>query len=136
MLVKVEGYYQKPIDIEWAFADGKPFDLAQGRLYLLQARPITAYFPLPEPLLTPPGEHKRLYGDLTLVKWGMQEPLSVMGTDYLQIVNSEMLKFTMGEGIGPDAVNAMRCTLGGRTYVVLSNSLKMQGKKRVASYSR
>ena len=128
MLIAVENDFEKPIDIEWAFANGK--------LYLLQARPITAYFPLPEALLTAPGEPKQLYADLTLVKWGMQEPLSVMGTDYLEIMNSETLKFTMGEDIGPDVVNATRRTLEGRTYVVLSNSLKMQGKKKVASEFR
>ncbi len=125
MLIKVEDYYSKPIDIEWAFADGK--------LYLLQARPITAYVPLPEGILTAPGEPKHLYVDLTMVKWGMQEPLSVMGTDYLEIANSEMLKLTMGPDTGSDVVNATRRTLEGRTYIVLSNSLKMQGKKRIVS---
>jgi phosphohistidine swiveling domain-containing protein len=128
VLIAVENHFEKPMDIEWA--------LANGNLYLLQARPITAYFPLPPALLTPPGEQKRLYGDLSLVKWGMQEPLSVMGTDYLEIMNTEMLKFTMGEDIGPDVVNATRRTLEGRTYVVLSNSFKMQGQKRVASEFR
>jgi phosphoenolpyruvate synthase/pyruvate phosphate dikinase len=59
LLVKVEDHYQKPIDIEWAIAD--------ETLYLLQARPITAYVPLPEDLLTAPGEPKRLYLDLTMV---------------------------------------------------------------------
>jgi len=127
-LVKVEAYYQKPIDIEWAFSD--------GTLYLLQARPITTYVPLPEGLLTAPGEPKQLYVDLTLAKWGMGQLASVMGTDYLAIMNEEMLKFTMGDGIGPDVVDAVRRTLEGRTYLVISNSIKMQGKKRVASECR
>jgi phosphoenolpyruvate synthase/pyruvate phosphate dikinase len=127
MLVKVEDHYQKPIDIEWAFADGK--------LYLLQARPITAYFPLPEDLVTPPGEPKYLYGDLTLAKWGMQEPLSVMGTDYLRIVNSETLKATMGD-IGPDVVDEIRPTLAGRTYVNVSFTLKLRGKKGLMDFWR
>ena len=39
----VEKLYEKPIDIEWAFADDV--------LYLLQARPITAYIPLPSEML-------------------------------------------------------------------------------------
>ncbi len=127
MLVKVEDHYKKPIDIEWAFAD--------GGLHLLQARPITAYFPLPEALLTPPGEPKRLYGDLTLVKWGMQEPLSIMGTDYLRIVNSETLKATMGD-IGPHVVGEVRPTLAGRTYVNVSFTLKLRGKKGLMDFWR
>jgi pyruvate,water dikinase len=134
MLVKVEDYYKKPIDIEWAFADGEAA-LLRHRLYLLQARPITAYFPLPEALLTAPGEPKRLYGDLTLVKWGMEEPLSVMGTDYLAIVNSETLKATMGD-IGPDVVNEVRPTLEGRTYVDVSFTLKLRGKKGLMDFWR
>ncbi len=39
---KVEHYYGTPQDIEWAIADNE--------LYLLQTRPITSLFPLPEPL--------------------------------------------------------------------------------------
>ncbi len=127
VVVKVEDYYQKPMDIEWAFADGK--------LYLLQARPITAYFPLPEALLTAPGEPKRLYADLTLAKWGMKEPLSVMGTDYLAIVNSETLRATMGD-IGPEVVSEVRPTLEGRTYVNVSFTLKLRGKKGLMDFWR
>ena len=128
MLVAVEDAFQKPIDIEWALADGK--------LVLLQARPITTYFPLPEALLTAPGEPKQLYVDLTLVKWGMQEPLSVMGTDYLEIINAETIRSTMGRDTEADVINKLRRTLEGRTYVVISNSLKMQGKKRVTGEFR
>ena len=127
MVVQVEDYYQKPMDIEWAFADGK--------LYLLQARPITAYFPLPEALLTAPGEPKRLYADLTLAKWGMKEPLSVMGTDYLAIVNSETLRATMGD-IGPEVVSQVRPTLEGRTYVNVSFTLNLRGKKGLMDFWR
>ena len=128
MVTRVEDSYQKPMDIEWAFAEGK--------LHLLQARPITAYVPLPEGLLTAPGERKRLYLDLTLVKWGMHDPLSVMGMDYLAMANVAMLRITMGQGIGPDTVDQLRPTLGGRVYGNVSNSLKMQGMKRVISNFR
>lgn len=128
LLVTVEDAYRMPIDIEWAFAEGK--------LYLLQARPITAYFPLPEVMLTALGEQKRLYADLTLIKWGMQEPLSVMGTDYLAIINQQMLKATMGEDIGPDVINAVRITVAGRTYVDNTFTLKTRGKAGVADFAR
>jgi phosphoenolpyruvate synthase/pyruvate phosphate dikinase len=127
-LVAVEEDLCRPIDIEWAFTD--------GMLHLLQARPITAYFQLPEVMVTAPGEPKRLYADLTLTKWGMQEPVSVMGTDYLGIINRRMMEYTMGRGFGPEALNYMRVTADGRTYVVASTSMKMQGKNRVASEFR
>jgi len=128
LLNVVEAIYQKPIDIEWAYIN--------GNLYLLQARPITAYFPVPQALLTPPGEQKQLYGDLTLVKWGMQEPLSVMGTDYLVLVNIKSMQATMGKNLSPEAVNCMRITTEGRTYAVLSNAIKMMGKERQENLHR
>ncbi|MBN1875781.1 MAG: hypothetical protein JXA33_16270 [Anaerolineae bacterium] len=104
-------------------------------VFLLQARPITTYFPLPEPLRTAPGEPRRLYWDMTLTKWGMSEPLSVMGTDYIAITNTIMLALSMGIS-SPDALEVTRPTLDGRVYVNASNSFKMQGKKRVAAEFR
>ncbi len=128
MLVEAEKYYQKPIDIEWAFA--------AETLYLLQARPITAYIPLPDELITPPGEPKRLYNDLTLVKWGMPKPWSVLGQDYMTIANLGTLRTTVDKDLDPETAKTLRRNVGGRTYANLSISLKMQGKKRVASLYR
>jgi pyruvate,water dikinase len=133
MIVRVEGYYQKPVDIEWAFVRANG---SGQKLYLLQARPITAYVPLPEDLLTPPGKPKRVYLDLTLVKWGMHNPLSVMGMDYLAMANAGMLRTALGPDLESDVVNAIRPTLGGRVYVNASMSLKMQGVRRLVSSFR
>jgi phosphohistidine swiveling domain-containing protein len=133
MIVRVEGYYRKPVDIEWAFVSG---DRSGQKLYLLQARPITAYVPLPEDLLTPPEKPKRVYLDLTLVKWGMHNPLSVMGMDYIAMANAGMLRTALGPDLESDIVNAIRPTLGGRVYVNASISLKMQGIKRLVSSFR
>lgn len=124
MLVKVEDYFKKPMDIEWAYAGGK--------LFMLQARPITAYFPLPEALLTEPGEMKYLYGDATLSKWGMPKPTSVLGNDYLKMANTAMLRMTMGD-IPEEVVQKLRFTVEGRTYLNVSYSMKAQGRKRVVS---
>ena len=51
----IEALFDCPVDVEWAFAE--------GRLQLLQARPITTYVPLHPSLLTAPGEPRRLYMD-------------------------------------------------------------------------
>ena len=75
LVQQIETYYQKPVDIEWAIADEK--------IYLLQTRPITTYLPLPPEMITAPGESKRLYANSTLIEQGLQEPLSVLGTDFL-----------------------------------------------------
>lgn len=73
-LIKMcEKYYDKPMDIEWAYEDNK--------LYLLQARPITTYIPLYPELCTKPGENKLLYLDILAMTQGFSDPLSVLGTE-------------------------------------------------------
>jgi len=76
LAVKVETYYDgKPMDIEWAYDQGRK------RLYLLQARPITAYFPLYTELRTKPGAQKYLYMDVVGVSQGFGDPMSPLGSD-------------------------------------------------------
>jgi phosphohistidine swiveling domain-containing protein len=127
VITRVEDHFGRPMDVEWAYAD--------GALHLLQARPITAYVPLPEALRTPPGVPKQLYLDMTLTKWGMAEPLSAMGTDYIAVGNVAILRMTMGD-ISPRAAGLLRPILEGRAYINVSINLKMQGQKRVADEYR
>jgi len=128
ILINVEAYYKKPIDIEWAFADEK--------IYLLQARPITAYYPLPEKLVTAPGEQKYVYQVDSLVHWGMEEPLSVMGTDYVKRVIMASYSNLMGRRLGTVAVEKNKIPIEGRTYANISFGLKIQGKKRMVDGMR
>ncbi|MDY6865603.1 MAG: PEP/pyruvate-binding domain-containing protein, partial [Halobacteriota archaeon] len=121
MLVKVEDYYNRPIDIEWAFSD--------GRLYLLQARPITAYIPLPEEMITEPGEQKRLYLDVTLSKQGIQEPMSHMGIDYLSSIQTVLFRELLGT-TGLMGVDKLYFSCEGRMYENIMNSYKILGRKR------
>jgi len=127
LILKVEEYYKKPIDIEWAYKKNK--------LYLLQVRPITDYIPLPDVMMTDPGEPKRLYADMTLIKQAIQEPLSVMGTDYLAIVESKLMANMSGKDLMTARTvgvpNAIRVTLEGRSYFNLSNNLKVEGKRKL-----
>ncbi len=120
---EVEAAYGKPIDIEWAFADDE--------LYLLQARPITAYYPLPESMITPPGAPKLLYGDKTLLKQGINEPLSVMGTDFLALSDEALSEFTGGVNAANDIKNGLALTFDGRMYLNVSNNIKLQGYDRI-----
>jgi pyruvate,water dikinase len=76
LLTQIEAHQNKPVDIEWAIADGK--------IYLLQARPITTYLPLPDEMITPPGSPKYLYADSTLIEQGLEKPLSVLGIDFVR----------------------------------------------------
>ena len=120
LLEQVEAYYQKPMDIEWAFA--------RGKLYLLQARPITTYLPLPPEMITAPGQPKRLYANSTLIEQGLQEPLSVLGTDFLSYVLN-YVGGSMAEGvIGSDGITF---TASGGYYMNISYSM-MLGMKNAA----
>ncbi len=111
-----EKYYRKPIDIEWAYQNGK--------LYLLQARPITTYLPLFPELVTKPGEDKLLYLDVIGMTQGFTDSMSVLGTelwaDVLQEIKGETLVCSL-DGTMP--------TLHGRQYLNISYIYKAMGKK-------
>lgn len=118
LLEQVEAYYQKPVDIEWA--------LAGEKLLLLQARPITTYLPLPAEMVTAPGKTKLLYANSTLIEQGLQEPLSVLGTDLLGYVLNNV-GGAMAEGaIGIDGITF---TASGGYYMNISYALKMGMRK-------
>jgi rifampicin phosphotransferase len=114
LLEKVEAYYQKPVDIEWA--------LAGGRFFLLQARPITTYLPLPPEMVTAPGQPKRLYANSTLIEQGLQEPLSVLGTDFLAHVLNKVGGPVAEGAIGLDGITF---TAGGGYYMNISHARMM-----------
>ena len=120
LLEKVAAYYQKPVDIEWA--------LAGGKFFLLQARPITTCLPLPPEMVTAPGQPKRLYANSTLIEQGLQEPLSVLGTDFLGYVLNKVGGPVTEGAIGLDGVTF---TAGGGYYMNISHALMMGMKNAV-----
>lgn len=69
MIKDVEEFYDLPVDTEWAYSEDS--------LYLLQARPITTYFPLFPEMMTAPGERKKLYMDMIGVSQGFSDRLSI-----------------------------------------------------------
>jgi pyruvate,water dikinase len=70
---RAQQYFGKPQDLEWA--------IAGGRIYLVQSRPITSLFPLPEPL-PQPEDGLRLYLCFNVHAQQMLEPFTPMGIDY------------------------------------------------------
>ena len=54
----IEKSYGQPIDVEWA--------ITTDQLFILQARPVTSYIPLPKEMMTAPGEPRILYMDESL----------------------------------------------------------------------
>jgi phosphohistidine swiveling domain-containing protein len=94
--VQIENLYGVPMDVEWALADGK--------VAIVQARPITA---LPEPVLEPPTE------------WPMPDPKGpYMRTSIADFMPSPLtpLFATMGvPAINAGMQRTMMETIGGRT---------------------
>lgn len=77
MAQRVAEHFGSPQDIEWAWAN--------RQLYLLQARPITSLYPLPEH--TGPAEKLRLYVNFNAIQ-GVSEPLTPLGIDALRLLFS------------------------------------------------
>lgn len=112
---RVETHQGHPVDIEWAFdTDG---------LHLLQARPITTWVPLPESMITAPGEPRRLYMDIGLSGGlTLNAPLTPIGESWFAHFASALvdtfagpLPVTFGPG---DELWMLR---GARMYQDLSN---------------
>ena len=113
LATRVESHYDMPMDIEWAYADGE--------LYLLQARPITAYVPLPEVMVTKPGEEKYLYLDMIVLTQGFQDSLSVLGNE----IWGRMLEAIKGDtGMLDRGMEGTILNVEGRQYMHLSNMMK------------
>lgn len=126
VISRIEQFYGKPMDTEWAFEG--------GRLYMLQARPITAYMPLPDYLVTPPGQPRFLYMDATLCVQGLHEPTSVMGTAALRHILGELFKEGLGLDLGETLFGKGGSDMGGRLYSNLSYAMVMEKKDALANF--
>lgn len=116
LIKKCEDYYGKPMDTEWA--------LEEGKLYLLQSRPITTHIPFFEELMTKPGEKKNYYLDMMVMTQGFQEPFSVLGIEMWSDMVKDMkydLLSNNPKGTAP--------ALYGRHYINLSAMYKIIGKQ-------
>ncbi len=125
LLRVVEERCGRPTEIEWAFAE--------GRLWLLQARPISRYVPLPAAMQTAPGGPRRLYADAALAKgMTLNAPISPLGLDLMQLLFASV----MDKLVGPLA-EADRLTFfaGSRMYADLSNMLWLQEPDKLAKSS-
>ncbi len=125
LIIEVEKFYGFPVDIEWAFAN--------NRLYLLQSRPITTYVPLPKEMQTKPGNQRVLYLDGSLIKQGINVPITVMGCDCITVTQQVMFEDLMGKDVTADILTGLATTRGGRMYINVSSTAKFQGTKRMAN---
>ncbi len=98
----VEAHFGRPQDIEWSFAD--------GRFYLVQARPITTVFPIPGP---PDGKNH------VFMSFGHQQ----MMTDALKPLGLSFFQAQLGETPLVEA--------GGRFYIDLAPDLAAPVGRRI-----
>ena len=126
LIARVEEVYGRPMDIEWA--------MAEQRFFLLQARPVTTFVPLPSEMLTRPGERRRLYADAALSK-GMtsNEPMSVMELDW----NRQFLHPFLRRHLGMDGTPESNLVFlsGARLYMNLSQMLWLMEPEKLAKAS-
>jgi pyruvate,water dikinase len=121
----VEALYATPVDIEWAYAG--------GRLHVLQARPITTWVPLPDAMLTRPGERRRLYLDAALSK-GMttNTAFSPLGLDQMQRALGGLVANWLGAAPRAAAPDALIFFDGGRMYMNLGDLLRFASPAQLA----
>jgi pyruvate,water dikinase len=127
VLCHIEDLYERPVDVEWAYAD--------GRLYVLQARPITAYVPLHPSLRTAPGEPRRLYADSGMAKGAaINAPISPMGQSVIEDFGTYLADWFLGDvDLNLDTDETLLLVAPGRVYQNLSPLLTMVGAERLAS---
>lgn len=101
-------------DIEWAFHS--------DTLYLLQARPVTAYVPLFPEMMTKRGKEKRLYLDMIVMTQGFSDPFSTLGLDIWKSA-LQLMKPTMST----EGFDGLIFNIHGRQYFNISNILMMTG---------
>ncbi len=125
-ICRLETRYGFPVDIEWAYAKGK--------LFILQARAITRYVPLPPEMLTAPGQRRRLYMDAALSK-GMTSnaAMSPMGLDWLagdmRLIIAQYMGGVRGDVTSPGGVLYLG---GARMYLNLSPLLWFCSPRQLA----
>ncbi len=126
-MCRIESLYEQPMDIEWAFAD--------GQLYVLQARPITTYFPLAPEMRTRPGERRRLYVDGALSDGlTINAPISPMGESWMDDLMAAFFEAYIGESeFDTSPEYGAMFNAGGRPYGNLSEILWIMSPKRLAA---
>lgn len=123
---RVEASFQHPVDIEWAIAD----DI----VYLLQVRPVTTFVPLPEGLVTLPGQRRRLYMDIALSSGlTINAPISPLGLDTFRRLFSDLAQHVFGRlDLDLGAEDGLVEMDGGRMYLDLSNAMWLGSPRRMA----
>ncbi len=123
----IEKEYGIPMDIEWAIKD----DI----IYILQARAITTWIPLPEEMLTKPGEERLLYIDFMITRQGIEKNFSILGIDFFSYIQKPFSKSLMGLDTG-GIKDGFTFYSHGRGYINLSNMMSVFGSRFLNQWER
>jgi phosphohistidine swiveling domain-containing protein len=119
---RVEEYYGTPQDTEWAI-DG------DGALWLLQARPITALFPLPEG--APRNDDDlRVYFSFNVAQ-GVYGPLTPMGIQAFRLITSAVATFAGHPPQNPYRGAAFFTESAGRMFIDITPVLRSERGRRL-----
>ena len=126
LIVRIEREGGHPVDIEWAIADGE--------LYVLQSRPVTAYVPLPTALQTAAGERRRLYLDVALSSgFTTNAPISRMGLSVFERLAKDLAALALGTNMPVvQPSDALLHLDGGRMYMDLSTVFWISSPQQLA----
>ena len=121
---RVEAHYGTPQDIEWAIDPG-------GKTWLVQARPITTLFPLPDGV---PDDELRVYLSLSVVQ-GVYRPLTPMGIQAFRLISTSAS--TLAGHPPPDryAGIAPLTEAAGRLFFDVTPALRSAFGRRVLSFT-
>ncbi|MDJ0957247.1 MAG: PEP/pyruvate-binding domain-containing protein [Arenicellales bacterium] len=129
-LKAIEDLYATPVDVEWTFAT--------KRLHVLQARPVTAYVPLPPEMQTKPGEPRLLFIDGALSKGlTLNAAITPMTCDLVARLIRLAAEALLGKkDITLDPKSGLLGVAGARVYMNLSNVLHLFNTQRLINNAR
>src|ERR671911_418028 len=120
--VRVEAHYGEPQDTEWAIDD-------EGKLWLLQARPITTLFPLPADA-PEADDDLRVYFSFSVAQ-GVYRPLTPMGIQAFRLLASGIATLAGRPPRDPCAGPAFFTEAGGRIFFDITSALRSTFGRRI-----
>ena len=119
---RVETHYGEPQDTEWAFD-------ADGRIWLLQARPITTLFPLPAEAPAT-DDDLRVYFSFNVAQ-GVYRPLTPMGIQAFRLLGSAMVTLAGRPPRDPCAGPTFFAEAGERIFLDITSALRSMFGRRL-----
>ncbi|WP_280771776.1 PEP/pyruvate-binding domain-containing protein [Salipaludibacillus daqingensis] len=115
--VLAENYFGSPQDLEWAYRD--------ERFYLVQSRPITSLYPLPEKQSGKDG--LRIHLNLNNYSQAMKEPFTPMGEDIIRVMVLDTARVFGAENRkGSDLDLWWYQVVGGRIFIDITDFLRKE----------